>query len=789
MKKIVTILIYLLAILPSFAQEGKKTFCGVVVGNDKAPIDVFSVVIFNTTDSTKQLYANTFSNGNFNFDFEKKSGEIYGVYLLSVGYEESYLKLNELKDTIMLKNKSIKIDDVIVKGKRDVTTALGTYGGIAYDVSNTYLSDMGTSTKLLNFIPRVSVSDLGGVSLLSSKDPVVVYINNVKMEDSEKLLSLKSEDIKSVEVITTPVARFKGAKAVLYIKTNRAIDGFSSRVSNLYMVGDRMTYEAPSAEISFTKNKITVSGAYRYTYHDSFMSNYNTKKIDESVYKGGWQMSQNGNSTNISNIHWYSTSLNYTINSKNTLVAEYTGSIYNNRLQTLSDQKVSTSDQGVIYNNILNRGNNPNNNKNRVNLNYIGEYSEKFNITANVDFSNRINKNNYVNSWFINDILIGEQSNTDFTQNERNNGFAVTSEILFNNNINDKHTLTYGVEHSYLRDDVSSTITNDTESTSTYNLDSNFLKFIAEYAYNINSKLDIRLGVNYMYSNLKDNNSGAKGINYNNLAPSLSLNYYNPDKELGINYSISYENYQPSAGNRNDVIVTIQSPYEITRGNKDIHNSIGYFSDLSLTYKKFGANLNVMFLTKDLIDGTIVEDNNGKPIFVNTSINKKKPITNITLGLSYSNNIAFWTTNIYASLAYALFNLEQATDVFEKTSGFKGDFNISNEFKLPLNFYIYLDGYYRTKGYVYIRQYNSTFNMNLALEKRFFKNNLSISIKGSGILAEKTQGVSVKEFGIYNDYRTKGYGTRRCFSINASWRFNNHKKVQQAKDNAYLKML
>ncbi|MEG2493466.1 MAG: hypothetical protein RSF94_05085, partial [Rikenellaceae bacterium] len=247
-----------------FAQA-VNPYCGVVVNTDKTPVDVFSVVVFNTKDSTKQLYANTFSNGNFNINFTPKLDEKYGVYLLSVGYAETYINLEALKDTIIIRKKSMHINDVVVQGKREVKTEMGVYGGLAYDVSNTYLSDMGTSTKLLNFIPGVSVSDLGDVKLLNSRDAVVIYINNVKIEDSAKLLSLKSEDIKSVEVITTPVARFKGAKAILYIKTNRAVDGFSSRVSNLYMVGDRMTYEAPSMEMSFTKKKVTISTAYKYT--------------------------------------------------------------------------------------------------------------------------------------------------------------------------------------------------------------------------------------------------------------------------------------------------------------------------------------------------------------------------------------------------------------------------------------------------------------------------------------------------------------------------------------------
>lgn len=121
--------------------------------------------------------------------------------------------------------------DAVVAGKRKVKTTMSSNGGLIYDVNKSYLSDLGTSTDLWNFLPGVQADNDGNISLIGVSGNVEIYIDNVKIEDYNRLLSYKSEDFKSVEVIRNPGARYKNADAVINIKTVKRLNGFSSHLS------------------------------------------------------------------------------------------------------------------------------------------------------------------------------------------------------------------------------------------------------------------------------------------------------------------------------------------------------------------------------------------------------------------------------------------------------------------------------------------------------------------------------------------------------------------------------
>ena len=54
------------------------------------------------------------------------------------------------------------------------------------------------------------------------KGSPLIYINNKPMQSSEELKQLKSEDIKSIEVITSPGAEYNAeVEAVIRIKTKK----------------------------------------------------------------------------------------------------------------------------------------------------------------------------------------------------------------------------------------------------------------------------------------------------------------------------------------------------------------------------------------------------------------------------------------------------------------------------------------------------------------------------------------------------------------------------------------
>lgn len=55
--------------LPLSAAAQQRTYKGVVVDNERKPVELFSVMVTNAADTTKQLFAETFVGGNFEFTF------------------------------------------------------------------------------------------------------------------------------------------------------------------------------------------------------------------------------------------------------------------------------------------------------------------------------------------------------------------------------------------------------------------------------------------------------------------------------------------------------------------------------------------------------------------------------------------------------------------------------------------------------------------------------------------------------------------------------------------------
>ena len=93
-----------------------------------------------------------------------------------------------------------------------------TPGGVTVEVQHSILHDVGNADDLLSMMPRVQGKD-GKFEVLAKGEPEI-YINNKKVRDARELKQLKSADVKSVDIITAPGARYNAeVDAVIRIKT------------------------------------------------------------------------------------------------------------------------------------------------------------------------------------------------------------------------------------------------------------------------------------------------------------------------------------------------------------------------------------------------------------------------------------------------------------------------------------------------------------------------------------------------------------------------------------------
>ena len=127
--------------------------------------------------------------------------------------------------TITLHPETYMLKGVEIKG--EIPQYKMAAGGVQVDVQHSILHDIGSADDLLSMMPMVQRRD-GKFEVLAKGEPEI-YINNKKVRDATELKQLKSTDVKSVDVITAPSARYSAeVNAVIRIKTLKPQgDGFS----------------------------------------------------------------------------------------------------------------------------------------------------------------------------------------------------------------------------------------------------------------------------------------------------------------------------------------------------------------------------------------------------------------------------------------------------------------------------------------------------------------------------------------------------------------------------------
>ena len=124
---------------------------------------------------------------------------------------------------IVMTAASYMLGEVVVKGARPVARLKG--DGVQVTVAGTYLADTGTALEVLGKMPFV-IRTGKDVEVLGKGTPLV-FINGRQVRDMSELERLASSQIKSVDVVTSPGAR--------YASTVNAV----VRITTVAPVGDR----------------------------------------------------------------------------------------------------------------------------------------------------------------------------------------------------------------------------------------------------------------------------------------------------------------------------------------------------------------------------------------------------------------------------------------------------------------------------------------------------------------------------------------------------------------------
>ena len=304
-------------------QKTANRYKGTIIDEQGQPVVYANIALLSPQDST--LITGGVSNESGLFVIPCEQHPVL-ARISYVGYKTIYRQCNTKElGTIRMQPETMTLKGVVVRG--EIPQYKMTTGGMTIDIQNSLLKDVGTADDVLSMLPQIQGSD-GNFTVFAKGTPEI-YINNKKVQNARELKQLKSTDIKSVDVITSPGAKYNAeAGAVIRIKTKKHQgDGISVEAYSQVVYNEKWT-NYDDAMVKYRTGGLEVFGVG--VFQNGNHSEDNTLTTDTHA---------NGNLIHISqyapNSFWY-TNLsgkvggNYDLNDSTSLgmIYELSGSPY-----------------------------------------------------------------------------------------------------------------------------------------------------------------------------------------------------------------------------------------------------------------------------------------------------------------------------------------------------------------------------------------------------------------------------------------------------------------------------
>ena len=360
-------------------QKTSTRYKGTVLDETGQPLPYANVALLSPRDSTLITGGVTNESGLFVIPCDQ-SGVL--ARITYVGYRPVYrhCKTPHL-GTIKMQPDQYTLGSVTVKGERPQYQM--TTGGMTVNVAGTVLSDMGTGIDVLGQLPRVDVKGDGQVSIFGSGTPLI-YINNRPIQSNTELSRLKSGDIKSIDVITSPGARYrKNVSSVIHIYTVKPQgDGFSvSTITNVRNNHEWGGYQDINVKYRTHGLELFAEGYWR----SAWMGEDNNINNDLFLEDGTVHVGQTGDTKYRSKSHYEQVGFNYDINDNHSLGASYTLSgVSIKNSSVVGEQQIWNNgalEGSVLYDALVNRKQNPLHDVNMYYVGKVGQLSIDFNGT------------------------------------------------------------------------------------------------------------------------------------------------------------------------------------------------------------------------------------------------------------------------------------------------------------------------------------------------------------------------------------------------------------------------
>ena len=776
---------FIVLVLLCFKITYAQTIEGKVTDSNKEPISFANVVAHKSADD--KIIGGIITDEDGTFSLKINSLDEFYITISFLGFEKKTISTTTIQSTpnlgeIVLKELSNKLDEVVVEARKRLITRKS--DRLVFNVSQSLSSTGGDMLDALRVTPGIKVQN--DELFMIGKDNLRILVNGrilqiPQQEVSNYLSSISADDIKSIEVITNPPAKYEaegnsGLINIIYKKGRK--NSWISRIRGVYT---QATYGkgSLSGNFNYQKNALSLSSNLFYTNGSKLITDTNQFYFQNETWDGVYPrryFSEPSLSARLS--------LDYDISESFLIGAQYLASYGRFRTLNLNDRvNVFDSQTNDLLRTI------------RTNSNSLEEtpsHSLNFHTEFKLDSISKVEVNldyfNYTN----------DQDRTYTTFSEEN-GTVTPGSLDIGNNIGDQ-----GIDNYSIRLDIESPLKwanlsyggklsftetnnaiaffdltsgspvqdNSRSDKFTYKENTQALYFSLEKM--LSQQWMFKGGLRFENTTTEGNSETLNEVNINDymrLFPTININYIAGQNNI---FSLDYNKRitRPSFEFLNP-FENVQNPFTIVRGNPFLQPS---FSDnLSLTHIHKQKLVSSLYFSK-VTDGF----QQLAQVDPNTNIQEISPqnyYETTKIGLTESYTFTKWKW--WESVNILDIHYSDATSLVDFTNAGEKGWNTylatNNSFVLNSEKTVMASAnfWYAFPGVYDIYRTSSTSNLDLSLKFFFLNKDLQLGLNAYDVF----KGQRVRVEGETNNVNVafRNYFDTQSFRISLLYKFGNKK--------------
>mgnify|MGYP000047301875 FL=1 len=281
----------------STVAKAQQTIRGWITDEQRLPIEYANVIALSVRDSSLVTGAVTDNAGKFLLTLPANSNQVF-LRVSGIGYEQRNVFLPLIADTLQLKAESETktMEGVTVTAQRPKMAIRN--DALVTTIIGSSLAKAGSGNDVLKRIPLLNGKE-GSYSVIG-RGAAVIYINNRKITDATEIERLNSSDIKDIEVVTNPGARYDATvSAVIRIHTVRKVGdgfGFDVRTSAYYWENWDTNNQL---NMYYRRNGLELTAGSAYNIDNSLNKQTTTNKVQTAnLWTNKWTSDSRFRNTN-----------------------------------------------------------------------------------------------------------------------------------------------------------------------------------------------------------------------------------------------------------------------------------------------------------------------------------------------------------------------------------------------------------------------------------------------------------------------------------------------------------